>query len=467
MLTDMATPKAFIYCRISQDREGAGLGVDRQAADCHELADRLGWTVVQVFTDNDVSAYTGRPRPGYRAMLDALDAGEATGVLVWHTDRLHRSPVELEDYVALCERRGIVTQTVKAGPLDLASPSGRLVARQLGAVARYEVEHNVERLKAARLQAVKAGKWSGGRRPFGYEADGVTIREHEARWLRHAADEVMAGIPLSQVARDLNAAEVTTTGGREWTGNEVRRVLLRPRVAGLIVHNGQEAGRAEWPAIIDEDRWRGLCAMLDDPARRTNRGAPTRHLGSGLFLCGLCGSTLRSSTAKGRRHYTCLPSKHLTRHGPPVEDLVAAVIVERLRQPDATELLAPRTPDTSALHTDAQAVRERLQELARLYAEGTVDAGQLAEGTSRLRERLADLEGQIASAAEGQALAPFAGADPAEVWERLDQHRRRAVIDALVTVTLDPSPRGRPKGWQPGEPYLHPETVRIEWKGTP
>ena len=59
--------QAAIYTRISKDREGAGLGVERQRADCQELAGRLRWTVVEVFSDNDISAYSGRTRPGYQA----------------------------------------------------------------------------------------------------------------------------------------------------------------------------------------------------------------------------------------------------------------------------------------------------------------------------------------------------------------------------------------------------------------
>ncbi len=66
---------AAIYCRISRDREGAGLGVDRQEADCRALAVRLGWEVAAVFVDNDISAYSSRPRPQYRAMLDAVRSG--------------------------------------------------------------------------------------------------------------------------------------------------------------------------------------------------------------------------------------------------------------------------------------------------------------------------------------------------------------------------------------------------------
>lgn len=56
--------RAAIYARISQDRTGAGLGVGRQRLDCQEHCDRRGWEVVEVFTDSDLSAYSGKPRPG-------------------------------------------------------------------------------------------------------------------------------------------------------------------------------------------------------------------------------------------------------------------------------------------------------------------------------------------------------------------------------------------------------------------
>jgi hypothetical protein len=53
--------RAAIYVRISSDRTGAGLGVARQEEDCRALCERLGWQVVRVYPDNDVSAYSGKP----------------------------------------------------------------------------------------------------------------------------------------------------------------------------------------------------------------------------------------------------------------------------------------------------------------------------------------------------------------------------------------------------------------------
>ena len=79
MRTSASSPqRAAIYCRISDDREGRGLGVARQEDECRALAERLGWSVTHVYRDNDLSAYRGRRRPGYQALLEAVKQGEVT-----------------------------------------------------------------------------------------------------------------------------------------------------------------------------------------------------------------------------------------------------------------------------------------------------------------------------------------------------------------------------------------------------
>jgi site-specific DNA recombinase len=78
-----AALRAAIYCRISDDRVGAGLGVARQREDCERLVEERGWSVVGIFEDNDISAYTGRRRPGYEALLDRVRADELDVVVAW------------------------------------------------------------------------------------------------------------------------------------------------------------------------------------------------------------------------------------------------------------------------------------------------------------------------------------------------------------------------------------------------
>jgi len=459
--------QAAIYVRTSEDRTGGGLGVERQEQDCRALAERLGWTIVAVHSDSDVSAYSGKPRPGYRALLADLRAGVADAVVCWHTDRLHRSPTELEEYIAVCEPRGVPTQTVKAGPLDLASASGRMVARQLGAVSRFESEHHSERARRARLQAATDGRWSGGLRPYGYAGDGMTVEPTEAANVQWMASQVLVGVSMRAIARELNARSARTSTGKQWTARDVAYVLARPRNASLMQHRGEIIGPARWPAILDEDTWRGVVATLGDSSRNTTGSRARRWLLSGLAVCGVCGAPVRSNvSAWGDRRapaYTC-PAGHVRRHATELDDFIAAAVLERLGRPDAADLLGPDlTGDTAGLHAQDAALRARLDELGRLYGDGVIDARQLEAGTATIRGQREAITAALAAASRGSVLTGVAdAADPAKVWAGLDLSRRRAIVDVLLEVTILPARRGGAR--RRGASAFDPATVKIEWK---
>ncbi|MDX2913783.1 recombinase family protein [Streptomyces griseiscabiei] len=79
-------PPGEIRIRISDDRERAGLGVKRQERDCRALIAQLGWTVVEVYNDNDMSATDRRKkRKGYHRMLADMQSGHIDAVVAWHT----------------------------------------------------------------------------------------------------------------------------------------------------------------------------------------------------------------------------------------------------------------------------------------------------------------------------------------------------------------------------------------------
>ncbi|WNI16949.1 recombinase family protein [Actinacidiphila sp. ITFR-21] len=486
--------RAVIYVRISQDRTGAGLGVERQREDCEALAERMGFEVVRVYPDNDISAFSGKKRPGYRRMLDDLDAGTATVVICWHTDRLHRSPTELEEYISLCERRGITTHTVQAGELDLATPSGRMVARMLGAVARQESEHKGERVARARLQKAQAGEWAGGIRPFGWGlptggtrvvADKKTGDEievpvldydkavpGEAALVLESTEDIIAGKSLRGWVQLLADKGVVSTMGNPIGTIEWRDILLRPRNAGIVIYRGQPVGRGKWDVIVPEPTWRAAVAVLEDPARRTTPGNRPRWLGSLLFECGkegcLCPGPMKVSGTGNKDHrpaYRCQLGQ-VTRRADVLDDYVRDVILERLSRPDAAGLLLPLADESAVAELQAQQVelRGRLTTLASAFGSGLVDASQLAEGSSVINAQLSTVLAQLAAAASKDPLVDLVGtADPWAVWKGMELEQRRNVLRALVTVRIRPGRRGR----MPDGSYQDMESIEFEWKRTP
>ena len=450
---------AAIYCRISRDRAGAGLGVERQESDCRALAERLGWDVVGVFVDNDISAYSGAPRPEYRSMMEAIRAGQVRGVVAWHTDRLHRRATELEEFVTVAEAHNLQVQTVTAGTVDLSSASGRMIARMLGAAAQHEVDHARERMRRAKAQMAADGQYRGGMRPYGFEKDGVTVREDEAQVLRDATKAILAGRSLAAVARELNEQGKTTSRDKPWTYGRLRDVLVRPRNAGLIARGRvgrateplQIVGPASWPAVVDEDTWRALYDTLTDPSRRNQDGNETRWLGSGIYLCGICGSSLRPApyggTAKSpnrrRRHlYRCVTSAHLTVSTHATDDFVRETVADLVRDPRVVAAMSPSDAHLSADRERRVVLAARLEAFESDYAAGTITGAQLQRATQAVTSELEKVDARLASAlrrstASGVANAP----DPGQAFLDAPIDIQRAVVAAVLKVEVLPAGR--------------------------
>ena len=64
----MANPgqaSCVINVRMSQDRSGEELGVERHEKECRKLAKKLNLNVEDVYSDNDRSATNGKWRAGF------------------------------------------------------------------------------------------------------------------------------------------------------------------------------------------------------------------------------------------------------------------------------------------------------------------------------------------------------------------------------------------------------------------
>ncbi|OZD39570.1 recombinase family protein [Rhodococcus sp. 06-1477-1A] len=478
--------RVAVYLRQSMDRDGNEYGIDRQRQDVNTLVEQRGWTVVETFVDNDVSATSRKPRPAFDRMMHLVDAGGVDVIAARHIDRLLRRLAELESVIERCNAHGTAIVTANDS-VDTSTDGGRLVARLMASVAQGEVERKSARQRSAMAQAAAQGRWVGGRRAFGYESDGVTIRPDEAALIRAGYAAVLAGEPVAAVAREWTASGISTTQGTRtgaatvWHRSGVRDILLNPRNAALRRHRptGSQGefrkdpeafvvGRAEWPAIVDEDTWRAAVRVLVSPDRRR---APTNPQGllTGTARCGRCAAEgVESSVHTGgaRRHYRtyrCAHTPgHMARQADPIEAFVEAVMVERLSRADALAVFAPDVEaDTRDLGAEADTLRRRLDDLAEDYADGTMTRPQFRTANERVRARLGAIEAEMATAGAADLVAPLVtSGDVAAAWAALTTPRKRAVIDALAVVTLNPLGRGRHRF----TPETFAATVDIAWR---
>lgn len=481
----MAQRRVALYLRISEDRSGEGLAVDRQRQDCVNLVQSRGWEIAGEYVDNDISAAGKRKRPSFLRLLEDIGAGRVDVVVAWALDRLVRTPRDRLNLVDTCRTAGVSIVLVRGSDMDLTTAAGRLFAGLLGEVAQHEIDVKSERHRRQALQAAEAGMPAAGPRPFGYKKGGMELESVEAAAVEELYSRFLSGAGLGELTDWLNRRGFTTPRGHRWRSSSVRTVLANPRNAGLrglkpVVNEKtglraqwhQVVGPGRWPAIVDEPTWRATVQILRDPNRvgrnNTLGGAQPQHLLSRIAICGKCGLHMHASSGgKGIRTYKCSSKMHLVRNALHLERFVERVALARLRRPDAVGLLLNQDDrvELARWRDEAVVLRNRLTGLAADYADGVLDRDQMRVSSNRLREQLAVIEARIGEVGQVDVLAPLVLADDDEVarrvWDEYPVSTKRLVISRIMRITVLRGRVGRPPA---GAPF-DPESVRIEWLG--
>lgn len=425
--------------------------------------------------DNDTGASTRskKPRPRYRDLLRDAREGRIDTIVAYTSGRLTRRPSEHEGQIELAERHGINFAYVSSPSFDLNTAAGRRVARILAANDAGEAEDIAERVQREVRQRAERGEPHGGPRAFGYTPDGRNIVPAEAEIVMSWYEGILSGRSITGLVRDLNHRGIKTPGGKSWHHSSVRVILLNPRNAGLRLLHGEEF-RASWPAIVPEEQWRAVHALLSDPARRTNTGRTARRwLGSGLYNCERCNGLPVHVTYNGGGTGGQLWPVYFCRRGcsrswkaEPIDEWIDKLVAKRLKRADFADLLpnAAAQADVRQLRADAMAARKRLAQLGAEFAEGELDPAALRVANERLKAKLVECERRLVQVGDSGVLTRLAlSGDPAQAWldtpkDQID--RRQAIIRALMTVTLGTPIRGRAK-WEARK------FITIHWKTSP
>ena len=153
--------RVAIYARVST----TGQTTDNQLTELQRVAQRHGWDIVAVYTDNGTSGAKGRDqRPEFDAMLRAATAREFDMIAAWSLDRLGRSLQHLVAFLGDIHAQGIEIY-LHQQRIDTSTPSGKAMFGMMGVFAEFEREMIRERINAGIARAREHGTKSG--RPHG------------------------------------------------------------------------------------------------------------------------------------------------------------------------------------------------------------------------------------------------------------------------------------------------------------
>lgn len=489
----LETPKrAAIYARISKADSEVDK-VENQVKELKKLAKTLGYNVVAVFEDDDLSAYKGsKIRPGWASLIHAISKNQFDVVMATEMSRFTRgSMTETEFLTATCIKAGAVIHTRASGIMDPKTPVALAMVQIMDVVSGLEVALKVERQKARNRADLELGKPTKGLRPFGWEKDRVTIKESEARHIRDAYRDVLErGETVWKIAQKWNSAGLKTESmvrprrsrldgvvrapAGLWTSTTVRQVLIRPRNAGILMSQGAESPKSLIEPIVTREQWEAVCASTKGAP--PPKGPKPQYLLGGLLEC-VCGARMTASKSvsgrPGKKHsykiYRCSlygfdkTSKHVTCQLSVADAVVRDWIVEDIGLGFLEQSLFDKD-EVSDLNSQLSRLADSDTELLSALKEGLGNPSQikgLMRANKTEREELEAKRSTILSAAsQSTALdefrkamdeLPYLSADADvdktlaqgfKAWDELPMESKRAIIKGGYTVKLREGGRG-------------------------
>jgi DNA invertase Pin-like site-specific DNA recombinase len=465
----MTAPRRYLlYSRVStheQTRPGYG-SLDaqedvgrRHIAHLHLVAGFTDAPSIAVYREEGVSGKS-LDRPALAALRADAERGNAV-IVVYKLDRLTRSLFDFLTLNAELEAcgAGVVSITEQ---FDTTTPMGRAMLHILLVFAQMERETTGQRIRGKHDALAAAGRYIGGRRPYGYRAErgkGLVVIEEQARVIRDIFQWFgRDGETTVQIALRLNRSGVPAPRGDTWTSRRVRDILGAGHLRGVQTY-GERVSEWPYPAIVEGPILAAVDRRLSDTAVTRGRNRVLWEW-RGLIVCPQCGwrytrDVSKAMLATGPKAYTiyrcsrrrrtreegrapCSDPRLKDRH---MESLTAAVLDAAARSQPAP--LPEPPPDTGPR---LAAAREKRRRAKLLFLDPAM--GGMSE--SEYRAILAECDRLEAELQPPPSVA-FLGVTIAAAWEGLSVQERndalRLMVDRAVVYVDRVEIETRPTGW--------------------
>ncbi|MFE9866602.1 recombinase family protein [Streptomyces sp. NPDC005506] len=434
----MKTPKEHqgrtiaIYLRLSRDSEDS-TSIETQRTAAHRWLTAHGYDPADATEYIDAGVSGAKPLEHRKAMAELM-ADRPAVIVAWKLDRYARSVSEFLRLVAWAEHHGALLATTD-GTIDTTSPTGRMVATVLAALAEWEKSMIATRITEGHETRRVQGRWSSGPAPFGYQIE----RRDGAAYL--AVEPKAAELIRKAVAKLVDDGTVTSTAPMVGLSERQWRTLLKsPTLRGQREHKGKIVCAADGitpvqfaEPILSAADSKAIEARLDALATGKDR-APRKAapMCSGLAFCERCGGRLTGGTSEGVQRYKC-KAGHVSITAVQLDERVEAEFLRTWGEFTETTVRREGGNDLSAEMIEAQERAERLAE--RMSTAGPLMLASLESLSAELEATYAAL--RAAHDPDVREVLVPTGRTLAAAWEDAAE-RPRLLAGMGLRVTLLP-----------------------------
>ena len=450
----MAKPRAILWTAVSTQAqaEDEKASLPAQEADLRALADKQGWDVIDVLR---VPGHSRRYIDWHELVRDSLKAGiDSFARLQQHWERRDFDVLAVRDADRFARTQTlhayVVERTIDAGALIWSLSDGKVDEqnfRMFIAMSGYKAAGAIDQLQKYRAMAIEAKPAQGlpvaGRPLWSHKiirndlgrAIAYVVDESKRRAFDDLAELIVAGVAWYDIA-----VEMTARGHRTDRGNPMYQAFVYGRVLHPIwwghaaLHLNTNYGAQRFgPWVFDPDEpapegvklwrdaypavWTGDCAeaVKAELRRRHNvvKGrASANHTRrfSGLVVCGECGHTMFSTSAKRwfgldctfrYREPRCLTGKSISEKK--VVAFLTSLLVELKKSGNPESIFGGGSAEAEqnalkSAQAELASIHAQARNMARLYASSNGSALEhvYASELANLEKQASDIERVIA-----------------------------------------------------------------------
>jgi site-specific DNA recombinase len=421
-----------------------------------------GHQIVEILEDLDQPG-SRDDRPEFQRALDAVERGEAEGIIVAKLDRFARSVAGAARALERLETAGGTLVAVDLG-MDTSTPAGRLMRNVLTALAEFELDRIRESWTQARDSAIARGVHISRVPAVGYqrredgrlEPDPVAAPIVAEVFRRRAA-----GHSWEALCDYLDTALPRDNGGG-WTRQTISSMIPR-RVYLGEAHQGSAVNTEAHEPIVSRSEWEAAQVAGEQTRRRE-----TKALLAGILRCAACGYTMtrQSDGKRGYANYRCR-----VRHGSGICPEPARISERRadehaehafLTWLEGEGIAVDATEPSDGVAAALARVEAAGAELVAYRDTGLVTViGREAfvAGLAQRQQVLDEARQELEQARRSNVALPLEPSTLLETWPSLSNAEKRPIlasaIDAIAVRRAD----------LPGKGSSVPGRMRIFWRG--
>ncbi len=342
-----------VYCRQSVEKVDS-ISIETQIEKCKcRIAQNEKF---EIYQDKGYSG-SNTNRPEFQRLMQDIDSGKISKVVVYKIDRISRSLVDFSNIVQKFDNKGVDFASATE-EISFSGAMNRAMLNIIMVFAQLERETIQARVTDNFYERAKHGYFLAGKAPFGFNKKPTkigNINTHileenptESVVVRYVYNEYLNGKSIGSIIRELNDTSNEYNLGRKYTSVFIGRMLRNPvyvqsnadvynyfKSKNAILHNGIEEFKGNGctvygnrknktqgkfndlsgeniqlnlhKGLIEPDKWLIVQRMLSENKALKNSGKGHNSWLSGLTKCKYCGLaiTVVNGQPNGKRYINC------------------------------------------------------------------------------------------------------------------------------------------------------------------